>query len=108
MFIEVRPGGSLVRSVSLGCALQEIEIVRDRCVDWCAPCGSWCSVRVAGFGRVSWVYWGTSVSFGVAGFIGVRTGERLVRSGLLGSLLCALGFYVFVRDRWVPWGTPCE
>ena len=49
--------------------------------------------------------WGTSVSFRVAWFIGVRPRGRRVRSEYLVLLGSALGF---VRVHWVHWGPPWE
>ena len=122
-FIVVRPGGRRVRLVH-----------------WVRP-GSLldrsggltgCALRIAGFFLCRWVHWVahwlSSGLFGVTGFIGKRPGCRRVRSGLwihlvrsgsLGSLVCALecsgrlgllGYALrvvgFVRDRWVNWGAP--
>ena len=78
----MRPGGCLVRSGLLEFTLGIVRFVRGRWVHWGAPCG-------------------TSGSFGVVEFIGVRSGGRRVRSGSLDSYLCALGVVGFVRDRWV-------
>ena len=42
----------------------------------------------------------------VAGFIGLRTGSRRVRSKSLGSLECTLGDVWIVRGRYVHLGCP--
>ena len=50
--------------------------------------------------------WGSSGSFGVAGFIGVRHRGLRVLSGSLGSLGCALGVMGFDQVRGVHRGAP--
>ena len=66
-FIQARTGGRRVHPVAfgtLGCALEIVGFIRGRWVHWSAP-------------------WGSSGSFGVSGFIGVRPVNRLVYPCLL-------------------------
>ena len=41
---------------------------------------------------------------GVAGFIGVRPGDRHVHQGSLGAFWCALGVVAIISGRCVHWG----
>ena len=60
-------------------------------------CRPVCSESLDGLGYAT----GTSDSFGVAVFIGVRPGGCRLRWGWLGSLGCSLVVIGFVRGRWV-------
>ena len=126
----MRPRGRLVL---LGYSQWVEGFIRGNWVYLGAPCGVYCFIQVAGFIiggrrvhpaslgllvsslgfvgflRGKWVHsgtlWGSSVSFGVAGSIRVRTGGCRVHSVSLVSLGCALGVW-FIQFRWVHSGAP--
>ena len=73
--------------------------VRSHWVHYGAPFG------IVEFVQYHWIHWGalweSLGSFGVARFIGVRTGDRHVCSGSLGTLGCALGVVGFLLGHLV-------
>ena len=82
-------GGLRVHPVSLGLLVSSLGFVRLLRCEWVH----------------SGTLWGSSVSFGVAGSIRVRTGGCRVHSVSLVSLGCALVIR-FIRFRWVHSGAP--
>ena len=77
----------MVHPCSLASDMGDVEFIRGRCVHWVAP-------------------WGSSGSYGVAGFIDVRPEGCQVHPVSLDPFLGVVGF---VRGRWVHsrilWGT---
>ena len=93
-FTQIRPGGHWVHTGSLGSlgfALGADGFIRSRWVHWRSPWGSLDSLAFA---------------LGVVGCTQIRPECCWVHAASSGSLGFALGVVGFIRDRWVPSGSP--